>query len=76
MKDIDDSYFTILVDESSDIFTKEQLAITMRYVDKLGQVIEQFIGISHVSSTNVLALKTSVETVLAKQSLSIHRIHG
>ncbi|PKU86293.1 hypothetical protein MA16_Dca002124 [Dendrobium catenatum] len=76
LKDMDDSYFTILVDESRDVSMKEQLAIAVRYVDKLGQVIERFIGICHVSSINALALKASIEEVLAKHSLSIYRIRG
>ena len=34
LKDLGDSPFDILVDESCDIFFKEQLAIVLRYVDK------------------------------------------
>ncbi|PKU68566.1 hypothetical protein MA16_Dca020834 [Dendrobium catenatum] len=52
MKDISDSYYAILVDESRDVSTKEQLTITVRYVDNLEQVVERFIGIKHVASTN------------------------
>jgi hypothetical protein len=33
LKDLGDSSFAILVDESRDIFVKEQLAIVLRYVD-------------------------------------------
>ncbi|PKU73046.1 hypothetical protein MA16_Dca019249 [Dendrobium catenatum] len=76
MKDIGDSYYAILVDESSDVSTKEQLAVAVRYVDSLGQVVERFIGIKHVASTNAVALKEAMEDILAKHSLSIHRIRG
>ncbi|KAI0510290.1 hypothetical protein KFK09_010891 [Dendrobium nobile] len=76
MNDIGDSYLTILVDESRDVSTKEQLAIAVRYVDKLGQVIERFIGVTHVTSTNAITLKAAVEALLAKHSLSLHRIRG
>ena len=34
LKDLGDSPFAILFDESRDIFVKEQLAIILRYVDK------------------------------------------
>jgi hypothetical protein len=34
LKDLGDSPFAILVDESRDISVKEQLAIVLRYVDK------------------------------------------
>ncbi|PKU76533.1 hypothetical protein MA16_Dca001137 [Dendrobium catenatum] len=74
MNDIGYSHLTILVDESRDVSTKEQLAITVRYVDKLGQVIERFIGVTHVTSTNAITLKAAVEVLLAKHSLSLHRI--
>ncbi|XP_028551808.1 zinc finger MYM-type protein 1-like [Dendrobium catenatum] len=76
MKDIGDSYYAILVDESHDVSTKEQLAVAVRYVDSLGQVVERFIGIKHVASTNTVALKEAMEDILAKHSLSIHRIRG
>ncbi|XP_020705683.1 zinc finger MYM-type protein 1-like [Dendrobium catenatum] len=76
MKDIGNSYFFLIVDESRDISTKEQLVIAVRYVDKLGQVIERFIGIKHVTSTNIVTLKVAIEDILAKHSLSIHRIRG
>jgi hypothetical protein len=42
LKDLGDSSFAILVDESRDISVKEQLAIILRYVDKWGYVIEFF----------------------------------
>ncbi|PKU80813.1 zinc finger MYM-type protein 1-like [Dendrobium catenatum] len=48
MKDIGDSYYAILVDESRDVSTKEQLAVAVRYVDSLGQVVERFIGKCHI----------------------------
>ncbi|PKU86849.1 hypothetical protein MA16_Dca027802 [Dendrobium catenatum] len=76
MKDIGNSYFSHIVDESHDISTKEQVAIGMRYVDKLGQVIERFIDIKHVTSTTAVTLKTTIEDILAKHSLSIQRIRG
>ncbi|XP_020699670.2 zinc finger MYM-type protein 1-like [Dendrobium catenatum] len=76
MKDIGDSYYAVLVDESRDVSTKEQLAIAVRYVDNLGQVVERFIGIKHVTSTNAISLKAAIEDILAKHSLSIHRIRG
>ena len=37
IKDIGDSLFAIIVDESRNMSTKEQLGIALHYVDKLGQ---------------------------------------
>ncbi|XP_028552930.1 zinc finger MYM-type protein 1-like [Dendrobium catenatum] len=76
MKDIGNSYFSIIVDESRDVSTKEKFAIAVRYVDKLGQVIERFIGIKHVTFTNAVTLKAAIEDILAKHSLSIQRMRG
>jgi hypothetical protein len=48
LKDLGDSSFAILVDESRDISVKEQLAIVLRYVNKRGHVIKRFLCITHV----------------------------
>ena len=57
IKDMGDSLFSILVDESRDVSMKEQMAIVVRYVDKNGHVVERFIGIEHITSTTALSLK-------------------
>jgi hypothetical protein len=66
LKDLGDSSFATLVDESRDKSVKEQLAIVMRYVDKRSHVIEPFLGITHVSNTTVVVLKMTIESVLIK----------
>ena len=40
------------------MFTKEQLAIALRYVDKLGNVNERLLGITHVNNTAAVTLKS------------------
>jgi hypothetical protein len=54
LKDLGESSFVILVDESHDISVKEQLTIILRYVDKRGHVIEHFLGIAHISNTTTV----------------------
>ncbi|KAL0009731.1 hypothetical protein SO802_004839 [Lithocarpus litseifolius] len=76
IKDIGDSLFAIIDDESRDMSTKEQLAIALRYVDKLGHVNERFLGITHVNNTSVVTLKSAIEEVFNKHSLSISRLRG
>ncbi|KAM3695753.1 hypothetical protein ACJW31_07G157300 [Castanea mollissima] len=71
IKDIGDSLFAIIVDESRDMSTKEQLAIDLRYVDKLGLVNERFLGITHVNNISAVTLKSAIEKVFNKHSLSI-----
>ncbi|XP_050248963.1 uncharacterized protein LOC126696235 [Quercus robur] len=40
IKDLDNGFFSILVDESRDISVKEQMALILRYVNKEGIIIE------------------------------------
>jgi hypothetical protein len=75
LKDLEDSSFSILVDESRDV--KEQFSIFFfRYVDKRGHVIEHFLGITHVSNTTATVLKRTIESILNKHNLSVSRLRG
>jgi hypothetical protein len=76
LKDLGDSSFAILVDESRDISVKEQLAIGLRYVDKWGRVIERILGITYVSNTTAAVLRMTIESILSKHHLSISRLQG
>ncbi|KAH9698544.1 TTF-type domain-containing protein [Citrus sinensis] len=42
IKEIGDSLFSVMIDESRDISTKDQMAAVLRYVDKRGHVVERF----------------------------------
>jgi hypothetical protein len=74
LKDLGESSFAIIVDESRDISVKEQLAIVLRYVDKRGHVIEHFLGIAHVSNTTAVELKKTIDSVLSRHNLSISKL--
>ncbi|KAK8940884.1 hypothetical protein KSP39_PZI009869 [Platanthera zijinensis] len=76
IKDIGENFFSILLDESRDISTKEQMAIALRYVDRTGQVIERFVGIVHVSDTSAQSLKLALLQFFSEHGLSITRIRG
>ncbi|CAN6699015.1 unnamed protein product [Malus baccata var. baccata] len=76
IKDIGTSLFSILIDESRDVSTKEQMAIVLRYVDKNGHVVERFIGIEHVASTAALSLKETIDEVFSRHKLSMSRLRG
>ncbi|XP_021980297.1 zinc finger MYM-type protein 1-like [Helianthus annuus] len=47
-EELGDDVFSLLVDESRDISKKEQMAMVLRFVDKLGFVKERYIGVVHV----------------------------
>ncbi|XP_016460481.2 uncharacterized protein LOC107783963 [Nicotiana tabacum] len=74
--DLDGDYFGILVDESKDISHHEQMTLTLRYIDKKGQVNEPFISLVRVSDTSAKLLKEAVLSLLIKHSLSPSKIRG
>ncbi|KAG2641585.1 hypothetical protein PVAP13_2KG226558 [Panicum virgatum] len=76
IEELGEEPFAILADESSDISHKEQLALCLRYVDKLGRPCEHFLGVVHVDDTTSLSLKEAIEALLASHGLSITRIRG
>ncbi|XP_022843261.1 zinc finger MYM-type protein 1-like [Olea europaea var. sylvestris] len=76
IKDVGDSLFSILVDESRDVSMKEKMSIVLRYVDNSGYVNERFIGIEHVTSTTALSLKTAIDKVFSRYNLSMSRLRG
>ncbi|XP_076933587.1 uncharacterized protein LOC143599549 [Bidens hawaiensis] len=54
----------------------EQMAVVLRYVDKLGFVKERFIGLVHVRETTALSLKAAIDDLFARHNLSIGRVRG
>ena len=76
LEEIGDGYFSVLADESRDVSCKQQMAIVLRFVDKMGFVMERLVSLVHVTSTTALSLKEEIYSVLAKLSLSPSRIRG
>ena len=75
IRDIGDRCFSILVDESRDVSTKEQMAIVLRYVNEKGNVVESFLGVEHVTSTTASSLKGEIDVMLSRHGLSIFKCH-
>ncbi|XP_076928996.1 uncharacterized protein LOC143593164 [Bidens hawaiensis] len=75
-EELGDDVFSIFVDESRDISKKEQMAMVLTYVDKLGFVKERFIGLVHVMETTALSLKAAIDKLFARYNLSIGRVRG
>ncbi|CAN6557975.1 unnamed protein product [Malus baccata var. baccata] len=76
IKGIGTSLFSILINESRDVSTKEQMAIVLRYVDKNGHVVARFIDIEHVTGTTAISLKETIDEVFSKHKLSMSRLRG
>ncbi|XP_075495869.1 uncharacterized protein LOC142533113 [Primulina tabacum] len=76
IRDVGDSLFSILVDESRDVSTKEQMSVVIRYVDSSGHVNERFIGIEYVTSTTSLSLKAAIDKMFSRYNLSMSKLRG
>jgi hypothetical protein len=76
IEELGDEPFAILADESSDISHKEQLALCLCFIDKLGRPCEHFIGVVHVDDTTSLSLKEAIEGLLVSHGLSMTQIRG
>ncbi|XP_024966044.1 zinc finger MYM-type protein 1-like [Cynara cardunculus var. scolymus] len=74
--EIGDDVFALLVNESSDVSRKEQMAVVLRFVDKVGIVQERFVGIVHVMDTSAISLKSALDALFAKHGLSFTKVRG
>ena len=75
IKDFDNGFFSILVNESCEILVKKQMALVLRYVNKKGIIIKRFLGIVYVASTTALSLKYAIESLLCEHNLSLSKLH-
>ncbi|WVZ70180.1 hypothetical protein U9M48_018866 [Paspalum notatum var. saurae] len=71
-----DECFAILADESSDAYQQEQLALCLRYVNKIGEPVERFLGLVKVKDTTFLTLKEAIQSLLIKYQLPLSKIRG
>ncbi|XP_038689137.1 zinc finger MYM-type protein 1-like isoform X2 [Tripterygium wilfordii] len=76
IQELRDDFFAVLVDESSDVSGKEQMAIVLRFVDEHGLVKERFIGVVHVMETSALSLKVAIDSLFADHGLSLMKVRG
>ena len=76
IKDLDNGFFSILVDESRDISMKEQMSLILRYMNKKRIIIERFLSIVYVASTIALSLKCAIECLLCEHNLSLTNLRG
>ncbi|XP_073153527.1 uncharacterized protein [Henckelia pumila] len=62
IRDVGESLFSILVDESHDVSTKEQMSVVLRYVDSSG--------------TTALSLKAAIDKMFSRYNLSMSKLRG
>ncbi|KAL0533945.1 hypothetical protein IC582_028221 [Cucumis melo] len=72
IQDIGYKLFSILIDESKDISSKEQMSIVLRYVDK-GRVIERFVG--YDGASNMRGEFNGLKTLILREKECAFYIH-
>ena len=75
-KNIGDSKFCIIVDETHDESKREQMSIVLRFVDEGNCIQERLFDIIHVKDTSALTLKKGIYNVLSHRRLGIQNICG
>ena len=78
IKDINESnFFSILADETSDCSNQEQLSLALRFVDKDGEMREEFLGFLHCElGLTGKALAETVLTEIENLTLDINNCYG
>jgi len=69
-------FFSIMVDETSDISVKEQVSFCVRTVDGNLNICEDFIGLYQTTNTKATTLFEIVQDILRRLGLSIEKLRG
>jgi len=69
-------WFSLIVDETTDISVKEQVSICLRHVSNLFEVHEDFIGFYETSLTDASTLVAIIEDVLLRLNLPLSQCRG
>ncbi|XP_022880854.1 zinc finger MYM-type protein 1-like [Olea europaea var. sylvestris] len=75
-KEIGDAKFSILVDETRDASSQEQMTIILRFMNGNGILTEHFFAIKSVSDTTSLNLKNQISDVLDHFNLQVQNMRG
>ena len=75
-REIGDSKFSILVDETCDASKREQMTLVFRFFDKDGVLQERFFQLIHVRNTKALPLKRELRAELSKHSFDVKNLRG
>jgi Domain of unknown function (DUF4371) len=74
LAELGEELFSVMVDETRDVSTKEQMTVVIRYVNKRGCIVERFLGIVYVFETTAITLKMALENLFGKHGLALSRL--
>jgi Domain of unknown function (DUF4371) len=69
-------YFSVMIDETSDIANHEQVSLVIRYIDDLFNVFERFIGFGRTVSTSGESLFNLLISWVKQLGLNVRNIVG
>ena len=69
-------YFAVIADESTDISTKQQLSVSLRWVDEKFAVHEDFIGLYEMDGANAGDICKMIEDTFLRLGLTISQLRG
>jgi len=74
---IGDSFYSILIDESTDISVLKLLGITIMYFDKnFKQIISTYLSLVKMESCDAQAIVTAVKVTLISKGLDLQKLCG
>ena len=69
-------FFPLIADEATDCSNKELLAVVLRFVDKSGQIREEFIEFVHIHSCTGKNIAQQLRALLEKLGLDMNNLRG
>lgn len=69
-------WYTIMVDETTDLSNTEQMVLCLRYVDNNLEVHEELIGLYSLESTSADVVVTAIKDILLRMNLTINNCRG
>lgn len=76
MSNVSGRWFTIMVDETTDLNNTEQLVFCLRYVDHSLEVHEEFVGLYCLDSTSANSIIATIKDILLRLNLRIDNCRG
>ena len=69
-------FLTVMIDETTDVYNREQATILLRRVTDKMEVFEEFLGVYQVPSIDFSTLTKVVKDVLCRYNLSLGKLRG
>ena len=70
------SFFTVMVDETTDASNVEQIVVCLRWVSEKFEVQEEFVGLYEVASTGAEIIYAAITDVLLRLNLAVSKVRG